>query len=42
MKKFIMWLVLLLVLAGAVFFAGWIQFRVPAGQYGVYVTKTRG
>lgn len=42
MKKFIMWLILLLALAGAVFLAGWIQFRVPAGQYGVYVTKTRG
>lgn len=42
MKKFITWMLVLIVLAGAVFAAGWIQFRVPAGQYGVYVTKTRG
>ncbi len=42
MKKFITWMILLIALAGAVFAVGWIQFRVPAGQYGVYVTKTRG
>lgn len=42
MKKFITILLVLAVLAGAVFVAGWIQFRVPAGSYGVYVTKTGG
>lgn len=42
MKKFITWMILLITLAGAVFVVGWIQFRVPAGQYGVFVTKTRG
>lgn len=42
MKKFIAWLIVLVVLAGAVFAAGWVQFRVPAGRYGVYVTKTGG
>lgn len=42
MKKFIAWMLVLIALAGIVFAAGWIQFRIPAGQYGVYVTKTRG
>ena len=42
MKKFITWMILLIMLAGAGFAAGWIQFRIPAGSYGVYVTKTRG
>ncbi len=42
MKKFITWMILLIALAGAGFLAGWIQFRIPAGSYGVYVTKTRG
>ncbi len=42
MKKFIAILVVLMIAAGAAFFFGWVQFRVPAGSYGVYVTKTRG
>ena len=42
MKKFITMLLLLIILAAAVFLVGWIQFRIPAGHYGVYVTKTGG
>jgi hypothetical protein len=42
MKKTFIWFVVLIILAGGVFCAGWIQFRIPAGAYGVYVTKTHG
>lgn len=42
MKKAFVLFVILIILAGGLFFAGWIQFRVPAGSYGVCVTKTHG
>lgn len=42
MKKFLISLLLILIFAGAVFFIGWGQFAVPAGSYGVMVSKTSG
>lgn len=42
MKKFFISLLLILIFAGAVFFIGWGQFAVPAGSYGVMVSKTSG
>ena len=42
MKKFIFFLIFLLLAGGAVFFFGWAQFRVPPGSYGVMRSKTHG
>ena len=42
MKKFLVFLVILLILAGTVFFFGWAQFAVPAGSAGVIRSKTHG
>lgn len=42
MKKFWVTFFILLILAGAAFFAGWVQFSVPPGSYGVIVSKTHG
>lgn len=42
MKKAIFVLFLLLLSAGAAFYFGWVQFSVPAGQYGVMISKTGG
>jgi len=42
MKALIIILAILLLLAGAVFFAGWIQLLLPAETYGVIFTKTGG
>ncbi|GAB6391888.1 MAG: hypothetical protein MdMp014T_1261 [Treponematales bacterium] len=42
MKKFTGTVVVLLLLAGAAFFAGWAQLTVPAGSYGVIRSKTHG
>jgi hypothetical protein len=42
MKKFFVSLLILCVLGGAAFFIGWIQFAIPAGMYGVLVSKTGG
>lgn len=42
MRKGIVFFVILLLLAGVVFFFGWIQFEIPANSYGVVFTKTNG
>jgi len=42
MKKFIITFIILLILAGTAFMFGWVQFSVPAGKYGVIVSKTHG
>ena len=42
MKKFLVFLLFLLILAGAVFFLGWAQLKVPHGSYGVIRSKTHG
>jgi len=42
MKKFFFTLFLLIVIGGAAFFAGWAQFSVPPGSYGVITSKTHG
>jgi len=42
MKKNRLAVLLLLVFSATVFFIGWIQFSVPAGKYGVLVSKTGG
>jgi len=42
MKKFLVTLIILILLAGTVFFFGWVQFSVPPGQYGVISSKTHG
>ncbi|MFP4230663.1 MAG: hypothetical protein ACLFRR_02320 [Spirochaetaceae bacterium] len=40
MRKFLVGLFILLIAAGAVFYIGWVQIRIPAGSYGVVFTKT--
>ena len=42
MKKIIIPLVLLVILAGVAFYFGWIQIKLPAGTYAVIFTKTKG
>jgi len=42
MKKFFFTLFILIVIGGAVFLAGWAQFSVPPGSYGVITSKTHG
>jgi hypothetical protein len=42
MKKFLLILTVLLLLAGTVFYFGWIQFRLERGVFGVIYTKTHG
>jgi hypothetical protein len=42
MKKFIVSIVILLLVAVFVFYWGWIQFLLPEGTYGVIFTKTSG
>ena len=42
MKKFFITFLILIVLAVVCFFFGWVQFQVPAGQYGVINSKTHG
>lgn len=42
MKKAIFVLFLLIAAAGAAFYFGWVQFSVPAGHYGVMISKTGG
>ncbi|MGI5172065.1 hypothetical protein H0R92_00490 [Treponema sp. OMZ 840] len=41
-KKSIVSLIILLLCAAAVFFIGWVPFRIPAGNYGVMESKTGG
>ena len=42
MKKFLIILVILIIAGTAVFFAGWTQFAVPVGSYGVMQSKSHG
>jgi hypothetical protein len=42
MKKFIITLIILIILGGAAFYFGWVQASVPAGEYGVIISKTHG
>ncbi len=42
MKKFIISVVFLILCALTVFFIGWVQFSVPAGKYGILISKTGG
>jgi hypothetical protein len=42
MKKMFFTLVFLLILGGAAFFLGWVQFSVPPGSWGVLRSKTHG
>ena len=42
MKRFAILLVFVLLVAGAIFFFGWIQMRVPPDGYGVVFTRTHG
>lgn len=42
MKKFWATLIILALAGTAIFFIGWVQFWVPAGNYGVLVSKTGG
>jgi hypothetical protein len=42
MKKIIAALFIILILGGAAFFFGWVQFRVPPGSYGVMRSRTHG
>ncbi|UTC67407.1 MULTISPECIES: SPFH domain-containing protein [unclassified Treponema] len=45
MKKrtsFLIWFFVLIILGGSAFFFGWMQFSVPAGSYGVMLSKSGG
>ena len=42
MKKFLVFLLLLLILGGTGFYFGWAQLKVPPGSYGVMRSKTHG
>ena len=42
MKKFLAVLILLLIIAGTVFYFGWVQIRLSEQTYGVIFTKTSG
>lgn len=42
MKKFFVTLLILLILGGGLFLLGWPQLSVPAGSYGVIISKTHG
>jgi hypothetical protein len=42
MKAFLIILVVLVILAGAVFYFGWVQIHLPAEHYAVVFTKTNG
>jgi len=42
MKKFLIFLIVLIGLGGAVFFLGWAQLTVPPGSYGVMRSNTHG
>ena len=42
MKKFLVFLLVLIILAGTVFFLGWAQLTVQPGSYGVMRSKTHG
>ena len=42
MKKFLIFILFLLILGGTAFFLGWAQFDVPLGSYGVMRSKSHG
>lgn len=42
MRKFIVFFILLLIVAGVVFYFGWIQFQIPEDRMAVVFTKTGG
>ncbi len=42
MKKTLISIVFLLICAAVIFFIGWVQFLVPAGSYGIMISKTGG
>lgn len=42
MKKLLVSLLILIILGSVLFFFGWVSFFIPAGQYGVLVSKTGG
>jgi hypothetical protein len=42
MKKFLIFLLFLLIIGGVGFFFGWVQLDVPPGSYGVMRSKTHG
>jgi len=42
MKKFLIIMLILLIIAGTVFYFGWVQFEVPPGSFGVLRSKTHG
>ena len=42
MKRLLVALFVLVVIAAAVFFFGWVQFQIPPDAHGVIFTKTNG
>ncbi|HKL85031.1 MAG TPA: hypothetical protein VJ861_01715 [Treponemataceae bacterium] len=42
MKKMIISLFILVLVGSLIFFTGWVSFFIPAGQYGVLISKTGG
>jgi hypothetical protein len=42
MKKFVISLIILIILGGVAFYFGWVKASVPAGEYGVIISKTHG
>lgn len=41
-RNFFVWSIIFLAIGGAAFFFGWLQFAVPAGNYGVMLSKSGG
>ncbi|MDR0908489.1 MAG: hypothetical protein LBM77_01870 [Spirochaetaceae bacterium] len=41
-SKFLIWLIILILLGGTVFYFGWVQLKVPPGSVGVVRSKTHG
>jgi hypothetical protein len=42
MKKFLIFLIIIIILGAVVFYIGWVQFQVGEDEYGVVFTRTNG
>ncbi len=42
MKKFLLWLILIIIVGSVIFYIGWTQYRLDQDMYGVIYTKTSG
>lgn len=42
MKKFLAFLIIIIILGGVVFYLGWVQYKIGEDEYGVVFTRTNG